>query len=73
MFDWRIGIGVCLKIGDIAVTAVFGAHKLFSVGELVGNRKRRGSGKIAGSALTAEDTASYAAGSVPVRAGTASI
>ena len=47
MTGWCIGIGICLKIGDIAVSVVFGADKAFSIGKLIGNRKRRRSGKIA--------------------------
>ena len=56
MTGWCIGIGICLKIGDIAVSVVFGADKAFSIGKLIGNRKRRRSGKIAGSAFATEDT-----------------
>ena len=73
MTGWCIGIGICLKIGDIAVSVVFGADKAFSIGKLIGNRKRRRSGKIAGSAFATEDTTVCAAGSVPVRTGTASV
>ncbi len=73
MAGWCIGIGICLKIGDIAVSVVFGADKAFSIGKLVGNGKRRRSGKIAGSAFATEDTTACAAGSVPVRTGAASV
>ena len=73
MTGWCIGIGICLKIGDIVVPVVFGADKIFPIGKLVGNRKRRRSGKIAGSTFATEDTTACAAGSVPVRTGEASV
>ena len=68
-----IGVGVGLEIGDEIIPGVFGGDALSGRLNLFGDGSAARFGKIAGSAVAAEDAAAGSQRSVPVGAGHAAV
>ena len=68
-----IGVGKCLKIGNVGADRAFLRQILFPSGELRLYRKSGGAGKITGAFCAAEDTSAGTAAPVPIRTGHASV
>lgn len=70
---WGVGVGICLKICDVAAGSIFGGNQLFCLFNLLGYAKFFIGGKFPGAASTAENAAAGIQSAVAVWAGKAGI
>ena len=68
-----IGIGKCLKIGNVCIDRAFVGEPLLAGFNLFPDGEGRIGGKFAGTAAAAEDAASVTYSAVPVRTGHAAV